>query len=73
MAKIKIFDSPGALMQQTHKLLKNDERSIAEISIDTGITFFWLQRFSAHMMKNPSVNRVEFLYEHLSGKNLNLQ
>ena len=73
MQKRKNFDSPGALMLQTHELLKKDGRSIADISIETGITFFWLQRFSAHMMKNPSVNRVEYLYEYLSGKKLNFQ
>ena len=68
----KSFDSPGNLMLKTHELLKIDDRSVADISIATGISFFWLQRFSAHMMKNPSVNRVEYLYEHLSGKKLNL-
>jgi hypothetical protein len=66
------FDKPGKLMSKTRELLRNDSRSIAKISIDTGITFFWLQRVSADMMKNPSVNRVEYLYEQLSGQTLKL-
>ena len=72
MTSKKRFDSPGKLMIKTHQLLKADGRSIADISIDTGITFFWLQRFSAGSMKNPSVNRIEYLYEHLSKKSLNV-
>lgn len=72
MAATKKFDQSGTLMQRTHELLKKDNRSIAIISTDTGITFYWLQRFSNCSMKNPSVNRVQYLYEHLAGKKLNL-
>lgn len=73
MSNRKTFDSPGTLMLKTFDLLKNDKRNMSDISIDTGISFFWLQRFSANNMKNPSVNRVQYLYEQLSNTKLILK
>lgn len=73
MASIKTFDSPGTLMIKTYQLLRNDKRSLSDVSIDTGISFFWLQRFNASAMKNPSVNRVQYLYEQLSKTTLTVK
>lgn len=66
MSNRKSFDAPGTLMLKTLELLKKDSRNLSDISIDTGISFFWLQRFSTCSMKNPSVNRVQYLYEQLA-------
>lgn len=66
MPNRKTFDSPGSLMLRTLELLKADLRNLSDISIDTGVSFFWLQRFSTNGMKNPSVNRVQYLYEQLA-------
>ena len=64
------FESPGSLQAATYQLLKKDGRSLSDISTSTGISFYWLQRFSQNVFKNPSVNRVQYLYEELSGKKL---
>jgi len=34
------------------------------------ISYFWLRKFSSGAFRNPSVNKVQALYEHLSGKQL---
>ena len=73
MSVRKSFDNPGTLMLKTHALLKSDPRNISDISIDTGVSFFWLQRFSAMSMKNPSVNRVQYLYEQLTNTILKIK
>jgi hypothetical protein len=72
MAKTNTFDKQGKLHSKTHALLQADERGLAQISIDTGISFYWLQRFNQNAFKNPSVNRVEYLYEQLTGKALSV-
>lgn len=64
------FDNPGSLMQQTRDLLKASERGLLEIYKDTGLPFYWLRKFASGEFRNPSVNRVQFLYEHLTSKPL---
>jgi hypothetical protein len=66
----KKFDAQGTLHKKTFDLVKKDDRSLAELSTDTGLPFYWLQRFSQGAFKNPSVNRVQHLYEKLTGKPL---
>lgn len=64
------FDSPGPLMVETIKRLKDKELLI--IYSDTKIPYHWLTKFAAGKIKNPSVNRVEFLNNYLKdcgGKN----
>ena len=58
------------LMTVTRDLLHNDVRTQQEIHKGTGIPFHWIQQFSFGKFKNPSVNRVQSLYEFLSGKSL---
>lgn len=62
------FDQPSTLMLTTVSLLK--ERDLFEIYSETKIPFYWLRKFAAIEFKNPSVNRVQFLYEHLTGNRL---
>ncbi len=62
------FDQPLALMQKTVELLKT--KDLIQVSAETRISFYWLRRFLSGGFKNPSVNRVEYLYEHLSGTKL---
>lgn len=64
------FDEPGKLMKKTRILLLKDERTLLEMYRDTAIPYFWLKKFAAEGFKNPSVNRVQFLYEYLSGQKL---
>jgi hypothetical protein len=62
------FDQPGTLMLATIELLKN--KDLFEIHSQTKISFYWLKKFLAGAFKNPSVNRVAYLYEHLTGSKL---
>jgi len=47
-------------------------RNPADVCRDTGLPYHWLVHFKNGRYKNPSVNRVQVLYEHLSGKELEL-
>jgi len=59
-----------SLMEVTIALLKQDDRSLPQVTRETKIPLSWLKKFIANDFKNPSVNRVQYLYEFLSGKNL---
>lgn len=63
-------DEPQSLMQRTHDLLQADPRSVPTISMESRIPFHWVRQFSLGIMKNPSVNRVQALYEFLTGTKL---
>ena len=60
------YDAPGKLMQRTLELLKASDKSLLEIYNETGLPFYWLRKFAGGTFQNPSVNRVQFLYEHLT-------
>jgi len=62
------YDQPGLLMRRTVELLR--ERNLLKVYEDTKIPFYWLRKFSSGETKNPSVNRVQYLYEFLSGKSI---
>jgi hypothetical protein len=64
------YDLPNSLMQETIRLINSDPRSPLEIYRDTGIPFYWIKNFAKGLYTNPSVNRVQFLYEILTGKKL---
>lgn len=66
--KQAVFDQPGALMKKATKLVQDAD--LVSLSAETTISFYWLKKFARGTFKNPSVNRVEFLYEHLSKKKL---
>lgn len=61
-------DRPGSLMSETLKLVNKEPRGLLAVTQRTGIPFYWLRKFAANRIPNPSVNRVQFLYEKLSGK-----
>lgn len=63
------FDNPGSLMERTRVLLKTaapKETDLYKVHSATGLPFYWLRKFAVGTFKNPSVNRVQFLYEHLT-------
>lgn len=66
--KTEQFDQPGTLMVETVRLLKN--RDLFEVYAETKISFYWLRKFATGGFKNPSVNRVQYLYEYLTGKQI---
>ncbi len=67
------FDSPGSLMERTRELLKTTapkETDLYKVHSATGLPFYWLRKFAAGTFKNPSVNRVQYLYERLTSQPL---
>ena len=62
------FEVPGSLMAQTLALAKGHDP--VELDRATGISFYWIRKFCDGTIKNPSVNRVQKLYEYLSNKTL---
>lgn len=62
------FDQPNSLMLETIRLAK--ERKLQDVFFETHIPFYWLNKFVAGTYKNPSVNRVQYLYEYLTGSKL---
>lgn len=62
--------SSASLMEITRQMLKDSQKSLPEIYKESGIPFYWLRKFASGEIKNPSVNRVQRLYEYLSGKSL---
>lgn len=63
-------DKPGSLIQATRRLLLNDPRTHHALAKELGVPFYWLRAFIADEIKAPSVNRVQYLYEKLSGSKI---
>lgn len=59
-----------SLMRHTQDLLHADLRNMREIARDAQIPYDWLRSFSCDRLPNPSVNRVQALYEFLTRKPL---
>lgn len=62
--------SPGSLYSRTLELLHASGKSLPLIYKETDIPFYWLRKFSSGTIPDPSVNRVQRLYEYLVGKKL---
>lgn len=60
----------GTLLAKTHELLLRDARSLYDLAYETKLPFYWLKAFKAGEIANPSVNRIQKLYEHLTGKRI---
>lgn len=59
-----------SLLEETRRLLKESGKPLPNIYKDTDINFFWLKKFKAGDITDPSVNTVQKLYEYLTGKPL---
>lgn len=60
----------GSLHDRTLLLLKESGATLPEIYKETHLPYYWLKKFSSGEIRDPSVNRVQRLYEFLSGKRL---
>jgi hypothetical protein len=60
----------GSLHNRTLDLLKQSEVPLPEIYKETHLPYYWLKKFSSGEIRDPSVNRVQRLYEYLAGKQL---
>ena len=68
--KEQVFDQPGTLQLVTVKLIKESPLTLPELYKESGVPFYWLRKFVNNEFKNPSVNRIQYLYQYLSGKKL---
>lgn len=62
------YDKPGSLIRATRRLLNESEKSLLILSQELGVPFYWLAAFRQNRIASPSVNRVQYIYEKLSGK-----
>jgi hypothetical protein len=62
----------GTLMIETMRLLKERNVNLPTIAHTTGITFYWLRKFIYGEINDPSVNRVQKLYEYLTDRKLSV-
>ncbi len=60
----------STLLERTYALLDESDISLPELFKQTGVPFYWLRKFKQREVKHPSVNRVQRLYEFLSGRRL---
>ena len=59
------INGSGTLMTRTRELLRH--RDLLVVYKDTNISYYWLRKFLDGRFTNPSVNRVQQLYEYLTG------
>lgn len=62
--------APGTLLTRTLTLLHDREKDILTIANESGIPFYWVRHFATGKTKDPSVNKVQALYEYLTQKQL---
>ncbi len=71
------FDSQQSLLEKTRELLaarlESQDEAIIAICYETGFAYHWVRKLALGQFKNPSVNRVQFLYEYLSGTKLTVE
>ncbi|AUR88752.1 DNA-binding domain protein [Vibrio phage 2.117.O._10N.261.45.E9] len=63
-------NEPNTLLARTQELLLADKRSSYELATQCGLPYNWINDLAKGRVKNPNVNRVQYLYEQLSGKKL---
>ncbi len=60
----------GSLLARTRELLLSCEQSYLTIYMSTGLKPNWLSKLARGRLPDPSVNKVQKLYEHLTAKPL---
>lgn len=58
------------LLDKTKELLNSTGADLTDIAIETSVTYDWLVKLKGNRIKDPSVNKVQAVYEYLSGKPL---
>jgi len=59
----------SSLYEETVRLL-NSRTDIAAIAAATNLQYDWVIKLKRGDIKDPSVNKIQTIYEHLSGKPL---
>lgn len=66
-----ICDSSSTLLDYVvAELNKRQDKEFMVIWRDTGIPYYWLRKIARGEIKNPGIQRIQFLYEFFSGKKL---
>lgn len=65
--KHKPCDSEGSLLRAVREALQKSGKTNLEIYKDTGLQPTWLDLVRKGKVRNPSVNRIQHLYEYLRG------
>jgi hypothetical protein len=55
------------LHERTLELLRTSDKSTADIASGADVNFYWLRKFRGGGFEDPSVNRVQKVYEFLTG------
>ncbi len=63
-------DNVGTLLQVTLQLLRNRKGSLEKLSHQIDMPVSWLNMLERGAIPSPGVNRIQYLYEKLSGKKL---
>lgn len=66
-------DENTSLTARTIELLNETDLTLPEVFMATGISLYWLRKFKQDAVLYPSANRVQRLYEFLSGHKLNVR
>jgi hypothetical protein len=72
MPVIKEWHPPSTLLEKTVHLLKTRKVSCNQIFLDTKLPPNWIWCVEIGRIKAPSVQRIQKLYEYLSGKKLKI-
>lgn len=69
----EVFDKPATLLEAVVVQLKTRrDKDLITLYAETKLPYYWLRKVANGDIKNPSVNRIQYLYEHLTGKKLEL-
>ena len=66
----KTSDECESLHETTRQLLQESPQTTYDVAVGTKLSYSWLVAFASDRMAHPSVNRVQKLYEYLTGKPL---
>lgn len=60
----------ASLLKRTTQLLTTREDTLPNIAADTDLSVHWLRKLKHGQIKDPSVNRIQRLYEYLTNSEL---
>lgn len=66
-------DNPRTLDIKTRALLKASALNLVQMALAYQIPYVWLKKYAAGSIDKPNVNRVQYLYEKLSGTKLDVK
>lgn len=65
------FDEPQGLYLKVLALLDGKrDKDLQQIWKETGIPYYWLRKLYLGVIKSPGVNRMQYLYEYLTDRKL---